>query len=208
MTKILIAEDEPVSRTLLEATLDQWGMSYVSVPDAETALASLEADRSLKMLLIDWKLPGLSGVELCRKIRQQVTNDPPYIILVTAEGSPEKIVTGLQSGADDYVVKPYYSEELRARIGVGLRLLAMQESLNRRVVQLETALNQVHELQGLIPICSYCKKVRDDKNYWQQVEGYISARTTARFSHGVCPPCLEKAMQEIRGEKAPKGSGS
>jgi sigma-B regulation protein RsbU (phosphoserine phosphatase) len=95
----------------------------------------------------------------------------------------------LEAGADDYLTKPFDPQELRARIKVGERILGLQTSLAERVTELEDALSRVKQLQGLLPICSYCKKIRDDQNYWEQVESYISKHTEAQFSHGICPDC-------------------
>jgi DNA-binding response OmpR family regulator len=105
------------------------------------------------------------------------------------------VVAGLQAGGDDYVTKPFDREELHARVKVGLRILQLQMNLADRVRELEEALASVKQLQGLLPICSYCKKIRDDQNYWQQVEGYISEHSGAVFSHGICPECYDKFVR-------------
>jgi response regulator RpfG family c-di-GMP phosphodiesterase len=120
--------------------------------------------------------------------------------MLTSRGSPEDTVEGLEAGADDYICKPFNSAELRARIRNGARLLDLQSKLQDRVLELEEALARVKQLQGLLPICSYCKKIRSDGNYWQQVENYISDHTGATFSHGICPQCYESQVKpEIDG---------
>ena len=106
----------------------------------------------------------------------------------------QDVVKGLEAGADDYMIKPFDAEELRARVRVGFRVLDLQEKLTHRVDELEQALGQIKQLQGLLPICSYCKKIRDDGNYWQQVEEYIGSHSEVKFSHGICPACYEKEM--------------
>ena len=109
------------------------------------------------------------------------------------------MVEGLRAGADDYVTKPFHGSELRARVAVGARIVAVQTALADRVEELQRALAHVKQLQGLLPICAYCKKVRDDENYWDQVENYVAKRTGARFSHGICPDCygtLAAALDE------------
>jgi sigma-B regulation protein RsbU (phosphoserine phosphatase) len=140
-------------------------------------------------------MPGLNGLQICRKIRRIPTSTPPYLILLTAKGRREDIVTGLQAGANDYVTKPFDREELRARVQVGVRIVELQHSLADRVRALEEALARVKQLQGLLPICSYCKKIRDDQNYWQQVENYISQHSEAQFSHSICPDCYESLVR-------------
>jgi DNA-binding response OmpR family regulator len=109
--------------------------------------------------------------------------------------SREDIVAGLAAGADDYITKPFDIQELRARVQVGLRIVELQESLSVRIKELEDALAQVKQLRGLLPICSYCKKIRDDQNYWQKVESYLSQHSEARVSHSVCPECYEQIVK-------------
>jgi response regulator RpfG family c-di-GMP phosphodiesterase len=124
-----------------------------------------------------------------------------YLLVLTARGEKSDIVAALDSGADDYIIKPYHSGELRARVRVGERILSLQASLNDRVSELEEALGQVRALEGILPICCYCKRIRDDQNYWQQVESYISQHSQAQFSHGICPGCWEAVIKpELEGE--------
>src|SRR5262249_3973980 len=152
---------------------------------------ALQAPDAPKLAILDWMMPELDGVDVCRTLRAEPSAEPTYIILLTAKAEKGDIVKGLEAGADDYLTKPFDRNELRARLQVGLRMLELQKNLADRVRELEAALSNVKQLQGLIPICSYCKKIRDDKNYWQQVECYVSAHTDARFSHGICPACLD-----------------
>ena len=193
--KILIAEDDMVSRVLLEATLIKWGYEVTVACDGVAAWELLQSDDPPPLAILDWMMPGLDGLQICRKIRDIPTTTPPYLILLTAKGRREDIVTGLQAGADDYVTKPFDREELHARVQVGMRIIELQHSLADRVKALEEALARVKQLQGLLPICSYCKKIRDDQNYWQQVENYISKHSEAQFSHSICPDCYESLVR-------------
>jgi response regulator RpfG family c-di-GMP phosphodiesterase len=120
--------------------------------------------------------------------------------MVTSAGEPADLAAGLEAGADDYIPKPFNRAELRARANVGLRMLALQESLARRVADLEEALANVKQLRGLLPMCSYCKKIRVDDTYWQQLETYIGARSDAQFSHGICPECFPQVLDEVNRE--------
>jgi CheY-like chemotaxis protein len=156
-----------------------------------------------RLALLDWMMPGLDGPDVCRKVRGQAGREPPYLILLTSRGAKEDVVVGLHSGADDYLTKPFDRGELQARLQVGRRILTLQHSLADRVRELESALAQVKQLQGLLPICCYCKKIRDDQNYWQQVEQYIGKHSAARFSHGICPECWQK---EVCPQFAARGS--
>jgi CheY-like chemotaxis protein len=144
------------------------------------------------LVILDWVMPGLDGLEICRRLRETPGGKAAYVILLTSRDATCDLVEGLEGGADDYVVKPFRPEELRARVRAGLRVAALQRSLAERVADLEQALAEVNQLQGLLPICCYCKRIRDDGNYWQQLEGYISRRSNARFSHGICPECFEE----------------
>ena len=193
--RILIAEDDLVSRRMLEATLSRWGYEVVVTSDGEAAWGILREKDAPRIAILDWMMPGLDGIEVCRHVRALTSPDTPYLILLTAKGSKTDIVNGLQAGADDYIVKPFDREELRARVQAGARILTLQASLASRVRELEEALARVKTLQGLLPICSYCKRVRNDGDYWQQVESYVSDHSDARFSHGICPDCYESVVR-------------
>jgi len=209
--RILIAEDDRVSRRLLESHLLKWGHEVVVVEDGSQALAALQGDHAPELAILDWMMPGMDGVEICRRIRAAAAARSLHIILLTARLGREDLVEGLEAGADDYVTKPFDPRELRARVRVGERIIELQKDLQERVRQLEEALAQVDHLQGLLPICAYCKKIRDDGNYWHQVESYVTARSSARFSHGICPDCLENVikpqLEEGRRQRAAAKAG-
>ncbi len=206
--RILVAEDEAVSRRTLEATLQKWGYEVLVVGDGTQATQLLEAENAPELAILDWMMPGMDGVEVCRKVRKTLRTHPTYIILLTARGGRADVVTGLEAGADDYITKPFDAEELRARVQVGGRVVQLQRSLANRVRELEVALTRVKQLQGLLPICSYCKKIRNDGNYWQQVESYIAERSEAEFSHGICPDCFERFVKpELEKMPDPRKTG-
>ena len=193
--RILIAEDDAVSRRVLEATLVKWGFEVTTTTNGTEAWQVLVAEGAPKLAILDWMMPEIDGLEICRRIRQRPGAGPLHIILLTARGRKEDVIAGLQAGADDYVTKPFDHEELRARVQVGVRLIELQSMLADRVVELEEAIARVRQLRGLLPICSYCKKVRDDKNYWQQVEQYVSTHADVKFSHGICPDCYREVVE-------------
>lgn len=186
---ILVVEDSTTQRALLGGMLRRFGHAVAAVATGEDALAALRVDRPPRLLLLDWMLPGIEGPEVCERIRQDHAEDPPHIILVTAKGGGENLARGLAAGANDYIVKPFDPVELKARVDLGLRMLALQDSLRRRVRELQAATARIRTLEGLIPICSFCHAIRLDAANWQRLELYLQARTDARFSHGVCPDC-------------------
>ena len=195
--KVLIAEDDPVSRRLLQAALIKWGYEVTVTSNGKEAWQTLQATDAPSLLILDWLMPEMDGVEICREVRQLPALKSAYIILLTSRGSKEDIVKGLEAGADDYVTKPFDHAELRARVQVGSRVVQLQSALAERVNELEEAIASVKTLQGLLPICCYCKKIRDDGNYWHRVESYISGHANVRFSHGICPDCNEKLKADL-----------
>ncbi len=138
---------------------------------------------------------ALDGIDVCRQARQTEGLEGLYIIMLTTRDAEEDIVSGLDAGANDYITKPFRRRELAARIGVGERVVELQSQLAQRVTELEDALGKVKTLQGLLPICSYCKKIRNGGNYWQQVEGYIEHYADVSFSHGICPDCYTSIVE-------------
>ena len=200
--KILIAEDDPVSRRLLEATLGKFGYEVVLATDGAEAWAVLQSEDSPSLAILDWMMPEMDGVEICRRVRSLPTATPPYLMLLTAKSEKTDVVAGLDAGANDYLTKPFDRSELRARIQVGAHVLELQKALAERVRELEDALSQVKQLQGLLPICSYCKKIRDEQNYWQRVDSYLTDHADVVFSHGICPDCYETLIQPQLEERS------
>jgi sigma-B regulation protein RsbU (phosphoserine phosphatase) len=192
--RILVAEDDAVTRALLERTLNSWGFQVMPVADGDQAWKAIETDDPPLLLILDWMMPGTDGLEVCRRLRRVYPDRPTYSILLTAREGRSDLIEGLNAGANDYIAKPFDCAELRARVEVGARVIKLQKTLSDRVNELQEALSRVKQLQGLLPICAYCKKVRDDQNYWQQVEHYISQHSEARFSHGICPDCFKKII--------------
>lgn len=189
--KIIIAEDDHLSCRLLETHLRRWGHEVVAFDDGARALDAISSIGEPAIAILDWMMPGLDGPEICRKVRANPTTTQPYLVLLTSKEGSQSIIEGLKAGADDYITKPFDAPVLQARVDVGIRVLELQSKLARRVKELEEALANVKRLQGLLPICSYCKRVRNDGNYWQQVDMYLAEHTDAQLSHGFCPECFE-----------------
>lgn len=190
--KVLIAEDDQVSRRLLQATLGRLGYEVVCTENGAQAWEALQLDDAPRLAILDWMMPELDGVDVCRKVRERDDVPYVYIILLTARGQKKDVVTGLEAGADDYLIKPFDPQELRSRITVGERILRLEAALEGKVGELEQALHHVKQLQGLLPICMHCKKIQDSGGAWQPLERYLHSRTGAEFSHGLCPDCLRE----------------
>jgi phosphoserine phosphatase RsbU/P len=186
--RILIADDDRMSTLMLSRNLERWGFEVVVAHDGASAWAHIIGDTPPALAIVDWMMPIVDGIELCRRIRKASLSTPVYVILLTSRTSRQDLVAGLEAGADDYLTKPFDPDELRARIHVGQRTLALIANIKR--------------LSGLLPICSYCKRIRSDENYWEQVESYITDHTDAQFSHGICPTCFEKVSAELDEETA------
>ena len=193
--RVLIADDEATTRHLIQVTLANWGFEVRAAEDGTEALRILKGSNPPEIALLDWVMPGVDGLEVCRRMRAAVFCAPTYLILITARGGLENVVQGLEAGADDYVTKPFDPRELRARLHAGARVVQLQKALLERNQALEDALKRVKQLQGLLPICSYCKKIRNDRNYWEQVDAYVASHSEAQFSHGVCPDCFEMHLK-------------
>ncbi len=204
--RILVAEDDPVTRALLLGHLEGWGYEPVVALDGEGALAALLDPSGPHLAILDWMLPGVEGVEVCRRVRsERPDGERIYLLVLTSRAGKEDVVAALESGADDYLTKPFHAGELRARIRTGARLIELQDGLAARVEELEAALIREKELLGLLPICSYCRNVRDDRSYWRTLEEYLASIPEVRFSHGICPDCLEKHFPEDSSELEPEG---
>lgn len=139
-------------------------------------------------------------------MRKLTSEIPTYVIMLTAMASKDNVVEGLDAGADDYVVKPFDSNELRARIEVGRRMVELQSVLATRVHELQDALDHVRKLQGILPICMHCHKIRDDEESWLQIENYLMEHADVQFSHGICAECMELHYGIVKKPKEEGGS--
>lgn len=200
--KILFAEDDPVSHILIEASLKQWGHEVVATRNGKEAWEAYQGQNEPLVAILDWMMPVMDGLEVCRRIRGIEPAHPVYIIFLTAKDQTDDLVKGFDAGANDYLKKPFNEQELRARVQVGVKMVNLQSQLAERILQLEASQTENHMLKGLIPICSYCKAIRDDKDYWEQMETFISDRSPVQFSHSICPTCLDAVLKEELGDKS------
>lgn len=193
--RVLVADDERVSRTVVGAMLKKAGYEVSFASDGDQAWQHLSGPNPPPIALLDWEMPGLAGPDVVRRLRAQEAQAPVYIILLTSRDSSADIVTGLRAGANDYVTKPANEDELVARVNVGARVVELQIALAERVRSLEEALANVKALQTLLPMCAYCKSIRNDQNYWEKVETYFHEHSGVSFSHSYCPTCYERFVK-------------
>ena len=178
--KILTVEDDLVARKILVQALHRLGYETAEAADGEEALRIIEQE-PVRAIVSDWLMPGIDGLELCRRIRTRVNSEYAYFILLTSrEADPANQREAIEAGVDDFLTKPLDLQELWMRLRVAERILKFT--------------TQVRQLEAFLPICSYCKKVRDDHNYWQQIEAYINERTGSEFSHSICPDCYQRVI--------------
>ncbi|MDA1272516.1 MAG: response regulator [Verrucomicrobia bacterium] len=183
--KILIAEDDPIGQKIARVTIEKLGHEVVTANDGQEAW-NLLLQHTVHVIVSDWMMPNLDGLDLCTRVRARPGRHYVYFILLTARTGKADYFKAMETGVDDFLAKPLIREELLIRLRVAERILKF--------------MGQVRDLKRLLPICSYCKKIRDDKDYWHGIENYIHAQTGADFSHGICPDCRDKVMgSEISG---------
>jgi sigma-B regulation protein RsbU (phosphoserine phosphatase) len=182
MMKTLIAEDDRDLREMLTLLLRYEGYDVVAAGSGAEAWYEFEHSR-FSLVLSDWLMPQLDGLELCRRIRATQRPYYPYIILLTALKGKDHFLQAMSAGVDDFISKPFDADELRAKLHVAERIVTLQDRVNR--------------LEGILPTCMYCKRIRDTNQNWVRIEQYITERSNAQFSHGVCPDCFTKASAEL-----------
>ena len=197
---LLLAEDHATARIALKSLLEWKGFAVTAVADGQDALEILTSENAPSIALLDWEMPGMSGPDICRAVRSGLTGHYRYLIVITAREGEEDIAEALAAGADDFVRKPFGVPEVVARIRNGQRMLKLERNLSARITDLEHALETGRQLKRLLPICAYCKSIRDDTDYWQEIEQYIHKHTGTDFSHGICPGCMEKVLKEQFGD--------
>jgi CheY-like chemotaxis protein len=179
--KVLAVEDDVIARTILRRALQHLGHEVIEAENGEAAW-QLWKDAPVSVLVCDWMMPQVDGLELCRRIRARTDIPYTYFILLTARGATgENRREAAEAGIDDFLSKPLDPADLWMRLRVAERIIQW--------------VSRVQRLETLLPICSYCKKIRDDHNYWQQIEGFIQERTGSQFSHSICPDCYQGVVR-------------
>jgi len=201
--KVLLVEDDPLQARLVRRFLRSPSPQSFEVEHAESLAAAVQKliTWSAEVVLLDLTLPDSSGANTFLRIQTQFPALP--IVVLTGLNDEELGVQLVQAGAQDYLMKDMASGLLLSRtLRYAIERKRAFLERERLVRDLQEAVAELKTLSGLLPICSNCKKVRDDKGYWTQIEAYIQQRSAARFSHGICPDCMEKLYPDYR----PKGA--
>lgn len=178
--KILVADDDTTFRLVLAGTLKKLGHEVVAVKDGLDAWNAHLKDY-YSVIITDWKMPRLEGMVLTMMIRARPHPAYTYVIMLTAHGSKESYMDGIKAGADDFLIKPFDEDQLAARLMVAERIVGVR--------------NHVKQLERVIPICSYCKKARDENDQWVDMEHYVEAHAREKLSHTVCPICYQEHLK-------------
>ena len=203
--KILIIDDDPADSLLVNRYLSQiadWSVEFEAFEDPDLAMESL-ASRTVDVIFLDYVLGPTNGLEILRHIRLTGCRVP--VIMLTGAGDEEIAVSTMRLGAADYLVKGSLSTEILKRAIVNaldkhrlqMQIEEQSRRLEKKVLELEAALAHVRQLQGILPICSFCKRIRDDDSFWGSVEEYIQSHSEVEFSHSVCPECMQKEYPEL-----------
>ncbi|MFV0437052.1 MAG: PleD family two-component system response regulator [Desulfopila sp.] len=187
--KLLIAEDEYTTRLTVQVVLEQWGFQVDSVEEGEAAWKLLQDPDGPRIAILDWEMPGIDGLELCRKVKMLERETPVYVIMLTGHDAKDDILKGFDAGADDYITKPFDEHELRARVRVAERLVTIQETLAVSNNELKTVLNHVEMLQGNLPVCVSCLKLQQEDGTWQSFPEMVEQQEDPRLHFVLCPSC-------------------
>lgn len=178
--RLLVVDDDEDFRALIGLSLETLRHESVMVASGADALDRLRAEK-FQVLITDWNMPGMTGLDLCRRVRAETPEIQIYIILLTAMSGSENLIQALDSGADDFITKPYDEGQLAARLRVVERTLGLRK--------------EVQQLVGLLPVCSYCRKVRTDDQQWLEMEKYLARSVDTTITHGICPSCFQSVIK-------------
>jgi DNA-binding response OmpR family regulator len=209
-SKILVVDDIKKNIQVLGSILGKEGYAVSYATDGDKAL-DMTTTEDFDLILLDVMMPGMDGFEVCRRLKKQPQTQEIPILFLTAKSEQDDIIRGLEHGAVDYLTKPFNTAELIVRVKTQISLRQAQriilernaelekknEELERLIVENKQAKSEINTLRGILPICSHCKKIRNDKGYWTTIESYISKHSEAEFSHGMCLDCAKKLYPDI-----------
>jgi len=195
--KVIIIDDAPENIRMLIEILKK---DYATIPatSGEAGLAKTLIDPPPDLILLDIMMPGIDGYEVCKRLKAiEKTKDIP-VVFISAISEAMDNAKAFDLGAADYITKPFYPASIKARVKHHITLRKTILEMDLIIYKLKGALNEIKTLSGLIPICANCKKIRDDKGYWQQVEQYVKKYSGAEFSHSICPDCVGDLYAEFK----------
>ena len=195
-SSILVVDDTPTNIDLLTLVLKKRSYTVHAAGSGVQALEMVHTSAP-DLILLDVMMPIMDGFEACRRLKLNPVSAAIPVIFITALDEMRDKLKGFQVGGVDYISKPFQAEEVLARVKAHLTIQKLYKDLAAKNEKLEEAMVEVKALQGIVPICSMCKSIRDDKGYWQKVEMYVSERVGTRFSHSYCPTCLKKEMKQL-----------
>ena len=198
--RILVVDDNQHNVKRLEKMLAAQDYDVVVAYDGKGALKQVVLTPP-DLVVLDVLMPGMDGFQVAQALRDRAESRAIPILMVTALNELDDKVKAFSLGGVDYITKPFQAEEVLARIKTHLTLRSLQKNLEDKNAQLQKALDEIKTLQGIIPICANCKKIRNDKGFWEHVEKYISDHTDALFTHGLCPECIRTLYPDIKVKK-------
>jgi len=180
--KVLVADDDRTSRALLQGSLLKLGYEVLESKDGAGAWETINRTGA-RIVVSDWVMPDIDGLELCRRVRSR--KDAPYVYFILLTGTmlgAGHYAKAMEKGVDDFLTKPLDVEALRTRLRVAERIVQLSE--------------RVRTLEGILPMCAYCRRIRDERGSYKSLEDYVSDKTPAQFSHGVCAECAKKHFSD------------
>lgn len=190
--KILIVDDRPENLLVLESILETLDIEIITSMSGEETLQKV-MDDDFTIIILDVQMPGMNGFEIAKYLRGvEKTKYIPIIFVTAISKDEEYIFQGYEVGAVDYLFKPVEPHILKSKVAVFLQLQQQKNIIKKQAEELQQKINEVKVLRGILPICSHCKKIRNDKGFWQQVDAYLQEHTEAELSHGICTDCAKK----------------
>lgn len=193
---IVLIDDEADYANMLKIRLNSVGYDPVVFSDPLEGIMHIQKN-STDLVLLDINMPGMNGLDMCKRLKESTNTRDVPVIFLTARVESHDIVRGFEAGGVDYITKPVNAQVLLARVRTHVSLKRALDEQKVLIQKLQDSLAEIKKLSGLLPMCAHCKKIRDDKGYWEKVEVYIEEHSEAQFSHGICPECMKSLYPEL-----------